>query len=390
MRLPTRKWLLKAGTLLVSTCVSLVLGEFALRAALPEPNKYYVLQPRMRRVFRPSPEVMPGVEGESRYITNSEGVRGQELTPDFTYRILAVGGSTTECLYLDQDEAWPQLLQTKLNENKRPQKVWVGNVGRSGLNSRDHVVQLRHLLEQYHNIDAVVLLVGANDLVLRLRQDANYDPDFMRRADAEQVLLPRNFSVFADESLPFYKKTALWRLLRGARTSVLRYLQDGGEIQDEAGKVYVTWREHRRMAAAIRRTPPDLTRALGEYAENIGALIDLARSKSVRLILVTQPAMWRCDISQELNDLLWMGGVGDFQNEGGKGYYSVEALAAALALYNETLLKTCRERRAECFDLAPLLPKDTNAFYDDVHFNEGGARKVADALTKYLTENRPL
>jgi lysophospholipase L1-like esterase len=167
-------------------------------------------------------------------------------------------------------------------------------------------------------------------------------------------------------------------------------MQAGGEIQDEAGKVYVTWREHRRGAAAVRQMPPDLTRALGEYAENIGTLIDQARGKSVRLILVTQPALWRHGIPPELNDLLWMGGVGNFQNEGGKEYYSVDSPATAMALYNETLMKTCRERRAECFDLAPLVPKDTDAFYDDVHFNEGGARRVADALTKYLREDRPL
>jgi lysophospholipase L1-like esterase len=176
----------------------------------------------MRRVFRPSPGIMPGVEGESRYITNSEGIRGQELTPDFTYRILSVGGSTTECLYLDQDEAWPQLLQSGLNEGRRAHKVRVGNVGRSGLNSRDHIVQLRHLLEQYRNIDAVVLFVGVNDMASRLRQDANYDPDFMRRADAERRLLPGNFSIFTDESVSFYKKTALWRLLQGARASAFQ------------------------------------------------------------------------------------------------------------------------------------------------------------------------
>jgi lysophospholipase L1-like esterase len=100
--------------------------------------------------------------------------------------------------------------------------------------------------------------------------------------------------------------------------------------------------------------------------------------------------MWRRDLPPELDDLLWMGGAGDFQNERGKEYYSAAALAAGMELYNETLLETCRERRAECFDLAPLVPKDAGAFYDDVHFNEGGARKVAGALTKYLTEQRPL
>jgi lysophospholipase L1-like esterase len=378
--------LVKAAVLLVSTWIALVIGEVALRAMFPRPHEYYVRPPHMRRVFRPLPGIMPGVEGESRYITNSEGVRADELTADVTYHILAVGGSTTECLYLDQDEAWPHLLQTSLNENQHAYKVWVGNVGKSGLNTRDHIVQLRYLLNQYENIDAVILLVGVNDLTSRLRQDAGYDPNFLQRADAEQQLLRRNFSIVSDKSLPFYKKTALWRLLRDVKTYAFPPQYAEGETQDEAGKIYATWRERRRNAAAIRQTLPDLNTALAEYAGNINTIIDLTRHKSVRLILVTQPVLWQRDIPEELNALLWIGGVGDFQKEAGKEYYSVDALATAMGLYNETLIKTCRERQAECFDLASLMPKDTTAFYDDVHLNEGGARKVAEALTEYLTK----
>ena len=47
------------------------------------------------------------------------------------YRILTLGGSSTECLVLDQTEAWPQLLQDRLNETNKYQ-VWVGNAGQSG------------------------------------------------------------------------------------------------------------------------------------------------------------------------------------------------------------------------------------------------------------------
>jgi lysophospholipase L1-like esterase len=389
-RLSRRRVLVKACVLFAGTCVALLVGEVALRVVLPLPQEYYVRPPHMRRVFRPLSTIMPGVEGESRYITNSEGIRGDELTPEVDYRVLAVGGSTTECLYLDQDEAWPHLLQMKLNESGRGRKVWVGNVGKSGLNTRDHIVQLRYLLNQFHDINAVILLVGVNDLTSRLKQDAGYDPNFLQRPDAEQQLLRRNFSIISDRSLPFYKKTAGYRLLRDAKTALFPPRYAWGETQDEAGKIYLTWRERRQNAPVIRRTPPDLNSALEEYARNINTLIELARSRSVRLILVTQPFMWRRDIPSRLNGLLWMGGVGDFQKEDGKEYYSVEVLADAMELYNETLLRTCRERGAECVDLSPVVPKDINAFYDDVHLNESGAAIVAEALAKYLIRDRPL
>jgi lysophospholipase L1-like esterase len=390
-RLLSRKFLANITVSLISLCVALVVAELCLRFVFPSPNKYYVWQPHLRWNFRPSPVVMPGVEGESRFITNSEGIRADEFAPDKTYKILAVGGSTTECLYLDQEEAWPHLLQKRLNEKQGVSNVWVGNIGKSGLNTRDHVVQLRYLLEQNADIDAIILMVGINDLSLRLGQDSDYDPNFLKRFGAEQEILPRAFNnakdnAAGDKPTPYYKRTAIWRLLKRIKAgdSTTR------KAQDDDGKMYISWRERRRNAPRIRQALPDLTSALDEYAENISTIIDLARRKSIRLILVTQPVLWKPNLEKQLNDLLWFGGVGNFLEESGKEYYSVEALSKAMEAYNETLIKTCHARQAECFDLAPLLPKDTTAFYDDVHFNESGARKVAEALTVFLSQNRPL
>jgi len=137
---------------------------------------------------------------------------------------------------------------------------------------------------------------------------------------------------------------------------------------------------------AVRSLPiPILSSALEEYARNINMIIGLAQEKSVRLILMTQPTMWRADLPQELGALLWLGGIGDFQKESGKPYYSVTALEKAMKAYNDTLLRVCSERSLECLDLASLLEKDTTVFYDDAHFNESGARKVAEALSKFMS-----
>ncbi len=104
---------------------------------------------------------------------------------------------------------------------------------------------------------------------------------------------------------------------------------------------------------------------------------------------MTQPVMWKPGLSKPLNDLLWLGGIGNFQQEEGKEYYSVEALAIGMRMYNENLLKTCQMRQVECFDLASLLPKDITVFYDDAHFNESGAEKVAEAIAQYILQHKP-
>ena len=98
----------------VSMALTLALAEFGLRLAMP--TGYFIWKPRMERTFHPAPEFMPGVTGVSTFRTNSQGLRADELTGQEGRRILALGGSTTECLYLDQSEAWPRLLQDLLGE----------------------------------------------------------------------------------------------------------------------------------------------------------------------------------------------------------------------------------------------------------------------------------
>lgn len=56
--------------------------------------------------------------------------------------------------------------------------------------------------------------------------------------------------------------------------------------------------------------------------------------------------------------------------------------------YNDAVLEVCKAEGLECIDLSHL-EEDTTVFYDDVHFNEAGARKVARILADYLQARPP-
>lgn len=382
---------LTSGLLLlaVSIGVALLVAEFILRSVYPYSHLegYYIWPPHLHRVFQPVAELMPGVSGDSRFIVNGQGVRGDEMSPSNTYRILAIGGSTTECLYLDQAETWPYLLQRNLNESLPGQSVWVGNAGVSGRTTRHHVVAVRHLSFKQAGIDAVIMMPGINDLSIRLSQGDQYDPDYMNRPGAEKEMIDRTFApsmeTLAGE--PFYKRTALVGALRPLREMMYSRLQR----EDTSGRVYALRRQYRQAASEIRDEMPDLTSALAEYSANINTIIDEAKAKPIRLIFLTQPTMWRADLSQRERDLLWFGGVGDFQKQPGMPYYSVEALAEGMSAYNTALIGICGARGIECIDLASTLPKDTTVLYDDAHFNESGAAQVAAAIAGYLLEHPP-
>lgn len=333
---------------------------------------------------------MPGVTGPSQFVINEDGLRGDPMPHDASYKILAVGGSTTECLYLDETEAWPYLLQQLLGGTGT---VWVGNAGRSGLNTKSHIVELMHLTEQYRGIDAVIMLIGVNDFLQRLAKGAQYRPflgvDALPLAEYE-ILMSETFFTWpgSDNREPFIKRLALYRLTRELK---YRYLSFAAKrlAQNADGSVFDAWRANRRRASSLTSRLPDLSSALEEYARNIKTLAGIAAQRGIRLIFATQPYLWRADLTDGERALLWMGGVGRYQEEPGHEYYALTALAEGMDRYNLLLLDLCRSEGLECIDLAKEMPKNTHMFFDDVHFTEAGSRRVAEVFSRYLASHAP-
>ena len=138
--------------------ITLLLAEATLRLLQPKSDRYLALPPSTSATFSTA---RAGVSAPALYQTNSFGVRGREWSEDRSseLRVLAVGGSTTECLIVDQARVWTSLLEQHLGKRHDGRQTWVGNIGQSGLSSRHHVVEARHLLDVY-DPDVVTLLVG--------------------------------------------------------------------------------------------------------------------------------------------------------------------------------------------------------------------------------------
>ena len=374
----------RLGIAAASALVTLLVAELALRALPLLPNAYRIYPPGLDQVFRPMEKVMPGVGPEARFRVNSLGFRGDELPGEPCYRILALGGSTTECSFVDQPVSWPQLVGDRLAESSG-RCVWVANAGRSGFTSRRHAVQLRHLLEQEPRFDAIVLLVGVNDLCNRLQYGSEEPPeDALTPAG---IPVSKCFSVVPrgqDPEQPILKRTAL-----ADAAKRLRDLALGTQEYDRIGTKYVRWRQHRRGATEFRPELPELDRALTAYRENLRECAELARAAGVRLVLLTQPSIWGPDLPPEIRRLLWLGGTGNYQEEIGLPYYSAAAMAEGMRRYNDALRAFAVEEDLELIDLAPEIPKDATSFYDDVHFNDEGSRRVADVVVEYFLGREP-
>jgi hypothetical protein len=266
------------------------------------------------------------------------------------------------------------------------------------MTSRDHILHVKYLPKQYPRIDLITVLVGANDVTVALKQGDDFQPapplsdpqaeeDQIRRAfrvAPSRINDPRTAYLAADDAA-WYKTTAIWQVLKRARLAASGMLADESPLaQDSQGLAYVRWREHRRNTPRMIDTLPDITSAIDEYQRNINTIIDLAESQSIRIVFLTQPMLWKPDITQAEEDLLWLGGQGDFQAEPNHAYYSARALSEAMTRFNQALKEVCEVRQVQCIDLAAEIEPTTENYFDDAHFTEVGSRKVGLAVAKHL------
>jgi lysophospholipase L1-like esterase len=382
-----------AIAIVIGCLVGLVLAELALRLAWSGGDNYYVWLPGLEAELHPSADlVRQGASSTVRYRVNSEGVRAAEWSADRAgeYRILAVGGSTTECILLDQDKAWPALLQGLLHETADGRKVWVGNLGRAGDNTRDHVAFMKYALDQY-DVDAIVLLIGVNDMGLRLNQGDAYDPDFIEEDANVEGWIHSSFDL-VPLSIPrtdLLHRTAIYQYVR----LMLHIFRRSNRVErDDKGKWLAHARE-RRQRAHFLDTLPSLDSALGEYQRNIKTIVDEARRRSIKVTFITQPTIWKANMSPEEERLIWWGlGPGEdilTDKFDEPNIYTPGALERAMALYNERLVKTCDALGVDCVDLAARIPKSTAMFFDDAHFTEAGSLRLAQGLAAYMKSRDP-
>ncbi len=373
----TKQILQNVGLAICSLLVCIVVLEIGFFYFFTHKTGYFVWPPNTKRTFNPNPSLIPGIRGMAEFKTNSWGIRGRDFSDEDSYRILTIGGSTTEGLYLDESETWPTKLEKYLNEISGIQ-VWVGNVGRSGMSAKEHILHVKYLPKDYPKIDAVIILVGVNDL---LRWLAN--PDFLEDFDNEGKLLDRAFVMHPHFS---YRSLLTYQMVERAYYKIDLLVNEPPQgFQEGSGEHFIDLRRKRHDSPKID-TIPDLSLALTVYKRNINKIIDLAQSKNVRIIFLTQPTMWRPDLNEKEKGFLWLGSKGYVFDPNVTEYYSVRALSFMMKKYNDTLLNVCRERGVECIDIASMLPQDTTIFYDDCHFNEDGSKKVTSIIGRYLSE----
>jgi hypothetical protein len=329
------------------------------------------------------PKVTSGVSGIKKFSINPLGLRGTMPPPvGSAYRILAVGASTTICANLDDSEAWPQLVMDYVNASIKPRRVWVGNSAIPGLNTVHHLV-LMQWLPGALPVNMVIFLTGGNDLNASLAFEGRATEALLEKEAGYQGALPAGtrWRTLPD-IYPLYRRLKIFAVIRQAGKNVkLRFSRPAYQVP-----VDLEFARRRRAAAPVLSLP-DLSIGLKEYRGRLIALQKRCRDTGLPCLFLTEPTMWRRNLSPSEERTFWQGYIGRWESP--KGYVTSLDMERAMDMYNRTLLDVCAEEKLECYDLAADIPKETTFFYDDTHFTEAGARLVGQKVTMYLLSRPP-
>ena len=306
---------------------------------------------------------LPDIDARIHMHRNGLGFRGAELPADTTgtLRIIAVGGSTTECQYLSDGQDWPALLADTIAQLF--DRSWTNNAGLDGHSSFGHAFLLRDLVLPLRP-HVVLLLVGANEVG---RHDIGW-------FDLEHINNGKERWVWTDH----LELLNTWKALHNAAQA------KQGHVMHEAFPTGITTSlvlDSTTVQRALERELPLVER----FGERLTDLIALCRMHGSTPILITQPTLFSSATDPVTGRDLGHLPLSDSLNGA--------LTAQRLARYNARTRAIGAGTGTTVIDLDSLLPGNSADFYDSYHFTRTGAshvtQRIAEALIPYLSARFP-
>jgi lysophospholipase L1-like esterase len=271
-----------------------------------------------------------------------------------------VGGSTTECFYLDDRETPTSVLQDELNRRgQEGLRFKVYNAGKAGDASSDHISMIVHRIVHLEP-DMIIVLSGVNDLILSMsgKDCLHFLPPSPDRSELGLLckLMLTEFQI----------PRRLYYLTPRSREQIQRDIPVRSNIREK-----VSFREHAPRSDSPPRIDPT------EYRVNLMTIAGVAKAQGIQLVLVTQPSTWNSKVDADASGWQWMLNVDGTT-------YRPDFMDAALESMNDELRHVADEQKVPVCDLARLIPKSRQFMCDDCHFNVRGAERVGTLLADTL------
>jgi hypothetical protein len=278
--------------------------------------------------------------------------------PDLTIAFL--GGSTTECIYVDEANRFPFLVG-RLLEQRTHLKVNSYNAGRSGNNTL-HCLNI--LLNKVVNLkpDIVVLMENINDLAILMYEKTYWNTNPSRSPIQER--LPTFKTVGQDLRQTFY-------LVRDL--TIPNLSRELKKIFAFAGKT----KGDEFHGVRGQKITIDQQLLVREYSLNLQTFISLCRARGIIPVLMTQASRLTNHPDPLIQKL--MGNLEASQS------ITYAEFKGAFDRLNQTIRDVGARNQVLVIDLAGEIPPVKENICDVAHFNDRGSRLVAARIAAGLT-----
>jgi lysophospholipase L1-like esterase len=334
-------------------------------AGIQRSIKLREFNPLYRDVLIPSPEAMRMSDGlvQKPYVlrVDRQGfIMPAKIHdhPDLTIAFL--GGSTTECVYVDEDNRFPYLVG-RLLEHQTHLKVNSYNGGRSGNNTL-HCLNV--LLNKVVNLkpDIVVLMENINDLAILM-----YDKTYWNNQPSRSPLLekPPTFKTVGKDLEQTFHLVRDLTFPNLSRELKQLSLFGGQGKKDEFHGV------------RGKKITIDQDLLVREFSLNLQTFINICRAREITPVLMTQASRLT-----ESPDPLIQKAMQSLEVSQGITYTDFKG---AFDRLNQTIRDVGAKNQVLVIDLAREIPPVKENIADVAHFNDRGSRLVAARIAAALT-----
>ncbi len=333
---------------------------------------------------------------------NSLGFRGDEPSLDHEQlKIIAMGGSTTECIVLSDGQTWSDLLQTSFKN--KGNDIWIGNAGVNGQSSFGHVEFFRDYVSKLRP-KIVLFLMGANEQnEYYMKNGYRNVKDFGIGNQRNFVKIPpqnTNYEISISTFVEKYKEHSklLLNISEYLRRKIAKELnldyQHNLEDELKKAKEYlITNNEFETDLKKLEQKEIVNNRAFEELElqkdyqinvkENLISLIEIARENNILPIFITQPSLFGPGIDPitklDMEKII----IQSSNTTWGQGLTGKE-MWTLLNHYNGLIKEIANTQKIPLIDLASKLERNSSFYYDYIHFSKRGASEVSKIISKEL------
>jgi lysophospholipase L1-like esterase len=281
--------------------------------------------------------------------------------PDLTLAFL--GGSTTECIYVNEWNRFPNLVGKVLGRRLN-KKVNSYNTGMSG-NTTTHSINI--LLSKLIPLkpDIVIMTHAINDVVTLFYHDTYWNDNPSR-----SVIVP----AYSSKDIHTFIE-----LVKSIKTLLIP------NLYKELRKIFVPGAtdEFAQVRGKKVRTDKEYVEYItNEFRLNLQTFINICRARGMIPVLATQANRFKDNPDRVVKRRVALVRV-----EHGLKYKKFKEI---YDLFNETVRQVGKENDILVIDLAERIPQESDYIYDSYHFNDEGSilasKIIAEELAK-LVEN---